>query len=102
MHQELEALRAEVERLQQKKENTSEPELPGEGGPEAETETVSDAVNGEEESLLADMPGLDKELLQQLKGLVKQFEQEYENLSPTVAVLIFALGAMFGRSLSSK
>jgi predicted RNase H-like HicB family nuclease len=40
-----------------------------------------------------------KEALDQLLDTIKK---DYENLSPTSAIVLFALGAAFGHALSSK
>jgi len=40
-----------------------------------------------------------KEALNQLVDTIKH---DYENLSPTSAIVLFALGAAFGHALSSK
>jgi len=101
MQQELETLRAEVERLKQKQAEAAE--QTNEVG-QADVDGASSETHGfpSAEALLADAPEMAKELGQQLKGLAAQIEEEYDNLSPTIAVLIFAVGALFGRSLSSK
>ena len=38
----------------------------------------------------------------EFQELIEKVKLDYENLSPITAVGIFALGALFGRSISSK
>lgn len=91
MKQELEALRAEVERIKRKQIETDESAaLP-------ESDILSPV-----DSILKEAPEMAKEVGDKLKSLIAEVEDEYDNLSPTIAVLIFALGVLFGRSLSSK
>ena len=37
-----------------------------------------------------------------LSDLLQTIKKDYENLSPTSAIVLFALGAAFGHALSSK
>jgi hypothetical protein len=37
-----------------------------------------------------------------LNDLLETIKKDYENLSPTSAIVLFALGAAFGHALSSK
>ncbi len=99
-------LQAEVEKLKAAqmavaKEAPAEKPVAEKPLTEEEPITLSDVIADADSETLG-LPGMDGELRQQLTGLIKQIEEEYEHLSPSMAVLIFALGALFGRTLSSK
>ena len=95
MREELEMLRKEVEELKRQQEGGDEKgQLPAE-----DTETpISHGLElaGEKVGEITDEM---KEQLEELAGMLKK---EYEQLSPVAAVLLFALGAVFGRAISSK
>ena len=97
MKQELEALRAEVERIKRKQIETDEQHSSDESAALPDSDILSPV-----DSILKEAPEMAKEVGDKLKSLIAEVEDEYDNLSPTIAVLIFALGTLFGRSLSSK
>ncbi|WP_457673300.1 hypothetical protein [Thiolapillus sp.] len=94
LREELEMLRQEVEELK-RLQSRSPVEESGPASAEALFwEKLEQA--GEKAGELRD------ELKDQLHELAGELKEEYDNLSPAAAVLLFALGALFGRSLASK
>ncbi|HDK38339.1 MAG TPA: hypothetical protein ENG92_04915 [Thiolapillus brandeum] len=95
MQEELEMLRKEVEELKQHQE-------------QAETESRDDFSDAEAlireklEQAGEKAEELKEEVMEQLHDLMELLKSEYENVSPVAAVLLFALGAVFGRAISSK
>jgi predicted transcriptional regulator len=92
IREELEMLRQEVEEL--KRRQSRQEETVSAGPEELFWQRLEQA--GEKAGELKD------EVKEQLHELAEQLKDEYESLSPAAAVLLFALGAMFGRSLASK
>ena len=102
MHQELESLRNQVKTLKKEKEALEEKERTealkaekAQDQPEIEAKKDLDEV---QESAEAN----EVELKNTLNDLLETFKKDYENLSPTSAIVLFALGAAFGHALSSK
>jgi hypothetical protein len=102
MHKELDMLRMEVEELKKQKE---EREI------EAQAEIEKTEILQEQEHLEAEEKA--DEIMESLKEgetdaketlhhLVETIQKDYRNLSPTSAIVLFALGAAFGHALSSK
>lgn len=108
MHQELEALRKEVETLKKENEALEKKEhsesLKVEKAEKAEkTEEQTEIAAEKELKGIKESVEMDKaELKDTLSDLLETFKKEYENLSPTSAIVLFALGAVFGHALSSK
>jgi len=102
MHKELDMLREEVELL--RKQNAAQAK---EAAAIEKKEQVAEQKEIAEAKEKAEkiMTSLDegktdaKEALDQLMDTIKN---DYENLSPTSAIVLFALGAAFGHALSSK
>ena len=102
MHQELDLLRKEVEELKkQKVAQEKEERLKAKKEEEKKVLEVAEAEEKAEEIMESLEEGkIDaKETLDQLLLTIKK---DYENLSPTSAIVLFALGAAFGHALSSK
>jgi CRISPR/Cas system-associated endonuclease Cas3-HD len=102
MHQELDMLREEVETLKKQKAAQEKEEAAQEKREqEAEKQEVAEAKEKAEKILNSMEEGKTdaKEALDQLMDTIKN---DYENLSPTSAIVLFALGAAFGHALSSK
>jgi len=102
MHQELDLLRKEVEELKkQKAAQEKEERLKAKKEEEAKALEVAEAQEKAEEIMESLEEGKTdaKEMLDQLLQTIKK---DYENISPTSAIVLFALGAAFGHALSSK
>lgn len=84
--EELELLRAEVATLKAQQEQTSAQEA-------VEEETLM-------ESLLAQKEMIGSEFEEHFKSYVERLKEDYEHISPSTAVTLFALGALFGRAIS--
>lgn len=91
MHQELDLLRKEVIELKKQKVEAQKTEMI-----EIEEEKAEIVALEEEEE------HLEGEFKSQINEFVEKIKIDYDNLSPVAAVLIFALGAMFGSSFSSN
>jgi hypothetical protein len=102
MHEELEMLRQEVEQLRKDKELREEEErvklLEKRELKELEISKVKDKA----EEIVGSIKEKKEDTTEALNTLVDTIKKDYDNLSPTTAVLLFALGALFGSSLSSK
>ncbi len=93
MKEEIEQLRKEVEQLRKEKEAA---EL-AKARAEEETAEKQEAFVDE---AVEEVKKLKGEFGDSFKEIAEQVKKDYENLSPATAVLLFALGALFGRSLS--
>lgn len=92
IREELEMLRKEVEELKQKQE--ADDQLP--------TGDVGEFVHLKLEQAGEKIGEIEGEVKEQLEELAELLKKEYEHLSPVAAVFLFALGAVFGRAISSK
>lgn len=102
MHQELDLLRKEVETLKKEKvKQEKEKRIEAKKAEEAKAFEVAEVQDKAEElmSSLEEGKSNAKETLDQLLDTIKK---DYENLSPTSAIVLFALGAAFGNALSTK
>jgi len=102
MHQELEALRREVEELKKEKEKQErEAQVEARMREEAAEKLQDEAEEKAEEIMLSIGEGK-IEAREALETLLQTIKKDYENISPTSAIVLFALGAAFGHALSSK
>ena len=102
MHKELEMLREEVETLRkQKVAREKEEALEEKKALETEQLEINKAKNKAEE-IMASLDEGKTDAKEALDQLVETIKKDYENLSPTSAIVLFALGAAFGHALSSK
>jgi predicted transcriptional regulator len=102
MHKELEMLREEVDLLRKQNEAQAKEEAAIEEKEQvAELQEIAEAKEKAEKIMASIDEGKSdaKEALDQLMDTIKK---DYENLSPTSAIVLFALGAAFGHALSSK
>ncbi len=102
MHKELDMLREEVELLRQQNATQAKEAVAKEKKEqEAENKDIAKAKEKAEEIMTSLNEGKTdaKETLDKLMDTIKN---DYENLSPTSAIVLFALGAAFGHALSSK
>ncbi len=102
MHQELEMLRKEVEALQQLEAQRKEQEqLQAKKDARAQEQEFAEARE-KAAQIMASVESGKTEAREVLDDLLQTIKKDYENLSPTSAIILFALGAAFGRALSSK
>ena len=102
MHEELEMLRQEVEQLRKDKELREEEEMV-KLLEEKETKKIEiSKVKNKAEEIVCSIKEKKEDTTEVFSTLVDTIKKDYDNLSPTTAVLLFALGALFGSSLSSK
>jgi SMC interacting uncharacterized protein involved in chromosome segregation len=102
MHKELDMLREEVETLKKQKVAREKAEAKEDQIAQmAQTKEVEKAKEKAKEIMTSVEDGKTdaKEAINQLLDTIKH---DYENLSPTSAIVLFALGATFGHALSSK
>ena len=102
MHKELDMLREEVETLRkQKVAREKEEALEAKQAQAKEEEEIEEAKEKAEEIMTSLEEGK-TDAKEAMNQLVETIKQDYENLSPTSAIVLFALGAAFVHALSSK
>ena len=102
MHQELDMLRKEVETLKkQKKEEEKQQHAQALKEQEEEQQEMAEA-NEKAEEIIASLDEGKTDAKEALNTLMDTIKNDYENLSPTSAIVLFALGAAFGHALRSK
>ncbi len=102
MHQELEMLRAEVEALKSQKAEEEELErLETLKVKEIHQQEIQEAEK-KAEKIMESLKKGETDAKETLHHLMDTIKKDYENLSPTSAIVLFALGAAFGNALSSK
>lgn len=104
---ELQALRKEIESFTANKPVSSEPEYEEvdiviEDDTTLDELQISDELKEKLNELVASFDLENKDSEGVLTSLLKQFKQDYENISPTSAIALFSLGALFGHAISSK
>lgn len=99
MHQELEMLRKEVEDLKKQKEEAEIEAQKTKELEEAESKEIEETIV---EEIKEDATEAKENLHENLNELIEAVKNDYETLSPVAALVLFALGAAFGRAISSK
>ena len=102
MHQELDMLRKEVEELRQQQEEQEKIELAE--ALKAEEAREKEQIEAEEQAkeIMESIEEGTTDAKEVFNELLQTIKKDYENLSPTSAIVLFALGAAFGHALSSK
>jgi ElaB/YqjD/DUF883 family membrane-anchored ribosome-binding protein len=95
IREELEMLRKEVEELKRRQAEAEKDEP----SPAGDAETL---IHQKLEQAGEKVSEITDEMKDQLEELADTLKKEYEHLSPIAAVFLFALGAVFGRAISSK
>ena len=90
MRQELEILRKEVEELRKQKAEAEENQ-----------QLLIQEAKGEKKAMKQEAETFETEFKTQVNDLVEKIKTDYDNLSPLAAVLIFAMGAILGSSLTA-
>ena len=102
MHKELDMLRLEVEELRKQKEEREKTEhAEAIKAKEAQQNEMEEAKEKAEE-IMESVGGVRDDAKDGLHDLLETIKKDYENLSPVAAVVLFALGAAFGRALDYK
>ena len=102
MHKELEMLRAEVEELRKHKETENKLEAAEALKEEKKQEKAEEEVKAKADEIMESLEDGKTDAKDALDSLVGTIQKDYKNLSPTSAIVLFALGAAFGSALSSK
>jgi CRISPR/Cas system-associated endonuclease Cas3-HD len=102
MHEELEMLRQEVEQLRKDKELREEEEKIKLIEDKKKKELEVNKIKEKTQEIVGSINETKTDTKEAFNTLVDTVKKDYDNLSPTSAVLLFALGALFGSSLSSK
>jgi len=102
MHKELDMLREEVEILRKQKAAREKAEAAEEKKAEAEEREEIAEAKEKAEAIMTSLEDGKTDAKEALDQLVDTIKKDYENLSPTSAIVLFALGAAFGHALSSK
>ena len=102
MHKELDMLRVEVEALRKQKEAREKEERVE--AQKAEKVREMELLEAEEkaEEIMESLEEGKLDAKETLYHLMDTIQKDYDNLSPTSAIVLFALGAAFGNALSSK
>jgi len=102
MHQELDMLRTEVEAL--KKQKAQREKVEKVEAKKAEKAREKELLEAEEKAaeIMQSLEEGKMDAKETLHHLMDTIEKDYNNLSPTSAIVLFALGAAFGHALSSK
>lgn len=102
MHQELEMLRTEVEELKkQKTEKEGQEQLEALEAKERHQQQILEFERKAKE-IKESLKRGETDAKEMLDHLMDTIKEDYKNLSPTSAIVLFALGAAFGNALSSK
>ena len=102
MHKELEMLREEVETLRKQKAAREKEEAAEAKKTEAEDQKVLAEAKEKAEKIMGSVEEGKTDAKEAMHQLLDTIKHDYENLSPTSAIVLFALGAAFGHALSSK
>jgi SMC interacting uncharacterized protein involved in chromosome segregation len=102
MHEELEELRREVEELKRQKEAETKRRKQEEREAQEAKEMEIEEVEAKAKEIISSIEEGKSDAKEVFDELLKTIKKDYENLSPTSAILLFALGAAFGHALSSK
>ena len=102
MHQELDLLRKEVETLKKEKEALKKKERTESLKAEIAQENLEKEAEKDIKEISESAEADEVAPKDTLSDLLETFKKDYENLSPTSAIVLFALGAAFGHALSSK
>ena len=102
MHKELEMLRAEVEELRKHKELENAQEDKEISIKKQEQEKAEEEIQHKADEIMQSLESGKTDAKEALDSLVETIQKDYKNLSPTSAIVLFALGAAFGSALSSK
>ena len=102
MHQELDMLRAEVEELRKQKEVQEKKEREEALKAEKTQTQEMKKVKEKAEEIMESVGEAKTDAKDGMHELLHSIKKDYENLSPVAAVVLFALGAAFGRALDTK
>ena len=102
MRQELDMLRIDVEELRKEKEKREiEEKLVAQKAEKVREKELLEAEEKAEE-IMESLEEGKMDAKETLHHLMDTIQKDYDNLSPTSAIVLFALGAAFGNALSSK
>ncbi|PHS38944.1 MAG: hypothetical protein COB07_07465 [Sulfurovum sp.] len=99
MHQELDMLRIEVEALRKQKEEREKQEATEEIKAEEARQHALEEAEEKAEEIMGSVDEAKMDAKDGIHELLHSIKKDYENLSPVAAVVLFALGAAFGRAL---
>lgn len=99
MHQELDMLRKEVEELRKQKEAQEKKEREEAEIAEKERQEQLEEAEEKAEEIMGSLEEAKTDAKDGIHELLNSIKKDYENLSPVAAVVLFALGAAFGRAL---
>ena len=102
MHQELDMLRKEVEELRKQKEAQEKKERSEALKAEKIQAQEMKKVKEKAEDIMESVGEAKMDAKDGIHELLETIKKDYENLSPVAAVVLFALGAAFGRALDTK
>ncbi len=102
MKAELEALRKEVEELRNEQEQRRREALEAEKEAEEAQAVQQKEAQEKAEKIMERIEEGKADAKEVVGELLETMKKDYANLSPTSALILFALGAAFGHALASK
>ena len=102
IHQELDMLREEVEALRKQKALQEKEEAAKEKKEQEDEEEMIAEAKEKADEIMTSLEEGKTDAREALNQLMDTIKKDYENLSPTSAIVLFALGAAFGHALSTK
>jgi len=102
MHAELEMLRKEVEALRKQKAEREIKEAEEEKKKLEEDARVQAEAEESAEEIMDSFEEGKAITNETVSDLIETVKKDYNNLTPSSAIILFALGALLGRALSSK
>ena len=99
---ELEMLRKEIEQLRKEKEEREKLEIEQEAEAQIAKELEQKEAEEKAKEIMQSIEEGKTDAKEVFNELLQTIKKDYENLSPTSAIVLFALGAAFGHALSSK
>ena len=99
MQQELEMLRNEVQNLKARQKE----DIDNQDSSEEDVSTKFPVHRGDINTFFKEqIEQLEDDVKDQVEDIIKTLKKDYETISPVSALILFAVGAAFGRALSSR
>ncbi len=99
MQQELEMLRNEVQNLKARQKE----DIDNQDSSEEDVSTKFSVHRGDINAFFKEqVEHLEDDVKDQVEDIIKTLKKDYETIAPVSALILFAIGAAFGRALSSR
>ena len=100
--EELEELKRELEELKKEEAERKRKEAEAERKAQEAREAEAKEAEAKAKEIMKSIESGKSDAKEVLNELLETLKKDYDNLSPTSAIVLFALGAAFGHALSSK